>query len=120
MDEFVRGDYSDAVKSFQRVLKVDPAADRSRALAIAGYLEIGETNMAVELAKGFKSPTGRWAQWAAAKAELETGSVSNSTVECARLARENPTMWTTPKEGVQLWRKMDVRLFRQLISKAKP
>jgi tetratricopeptide (TPR) repeat protein len=69
-NEANNGRYSEAAMSFQQVLKLDPSADMSRALAIGSYLEIGETNKAAELAKGFKEPTARWAQWASAKREL--------------------------------------------------
>jgi hypothetical protein len=112
----VIGGYSEAAGSFRDVLKIDPAADMSRAFAIGSLLQIGQTNKAVELAKGFKSPTGRWAQWAAAKAELETGNVSNATVQFGKLTRDNPTILMIPQEGNDLFKKIDWKLFREVTS----
>jgi hypothetical protein len=114
---FLASSYSAAAVSFQKVLKVDPFADMSRAFAIGSLLEIGETNQALELSKGFKLATGRWAQWSAAKAELETGSVSNATVQFATLAAKNPTMMILPVEGSAVFRKLDWGLFHQVASK---
>jgi len=114
--EFSKGRYADAAKSFQLVLKLDPSADLSRAVAISSYCELGETNQALELAKGFKDPTARWAQWASAITDLHTGNTSNATVRLADLTRKCPTMFILPKKGAFLWRKIDWQLFDSLTS----
>jgi len=118
--EFMSGKFADAARSFQEVLKVDPNADLSRALAIGSLVELGETNKAFDMAKGFNAPTGRWARWAEAKAELETGSVSNATVHFANLVRENPFLLLVPKEGLWFWRKIDWQSFHKLTSTRQP
>ena len=120
LDRLVGGRYSEAADSFQRVLKLDPSADVSRALAIASCLEIGETNQASELAKRFKEPTARWAEWASAMTDLHTGNISNATVQFADLTRKNPTMIVLPQEGLSFWSKIDWQLFHKLTSTEKP
>ena len=120
LDEWGKGNVSEAGKCFEEILKLDPSADMSRALEISLRLKMGETNKAVELAKGFKSPTARWAQWASSCIELETGSVSNATVQFADFTRKNPTMGSFfPKEENAYWSKMDWQLFHKLISGEK-
>src|ERR1039458_563635 len=115
-----KADLPEAAKSFEQVLKLDTGADMSRALAIGSFVGMGNTNKAAELLKGFQSATGRWAQWAAAKVELQTGNVSNATVSFATLTRENPTMLVLPREGDFLWRKIDWELFRKSMEIKKP
>jgi hypothetical protein len=117
---FFVGQYQEASKSFELVLQLDPAADESRALAIGCDWEIGETNKAITLAKGFKNPDARWAKWAAAKAELESGNVSNATVQFAFLAKNIPAMFFLPKQESQFWRKTDWDLFNKLVKTEKP
>ena len=119
-DHINRAQYAESAISFQEVLKLDPAADMSRALAIASYLEIGETNRALELAKGFKDGLARWAQWTGAMTDLHTGSVSNATVRFADLTRMNPTMTVLPKEDIVFWRRIDWQLFHTRLSSEKP
>src|SRR5439155_19319230 len=116
VDRLNRDLYSEAAKSFEQVLKIDPSADMTRALAIGCCLELGETNETSELAKGFKEPTARWAQWASAKTELHTGSVSNATVRFAELRKKDQTMNVLPREGKLFWRKIDWKLFDELTS----
>jgi hypothetical protein len=118
--EFSMVHYSEAAKSFTEVLRLDPTADMSRAYAIACYLEIGETNKAINLAKEFKNPSTRWAQWASAKAELEAGNISNATVHLAAISTNFPTMDTLPKQGYDVWRKVDWQLFNKLTTTTKP
>lgn len=114
------GRHTEAFESFQKVLKLDPSADRSRAFAIASSLQIGNTNSALELLKGFKQSDARWAQWATALLELETGSVSNATVRFADLAKKQPTMIPLPQQKTGGWNKIDWPLFNKLISSDKP
>jgi hypothetical protein len=113
--EFSMVHYSEAAKSFTKVLQIDPTADMSRAFAIACYWETGETNKAVMLAKEFQNPSGRWAKWALAKAELETGNISNATVHLAAISTNFPTMLNAlPKQGYDVWKKVDWQLFNKL------
>jgi len=119
-DALSKGSFREGAKSFQHVLNLDPSADVSRALAITCYLETGDTNKSAELSKGFKPPTARWAQWASAMADLETGSVSNATVKFANLTKSNPMMIILPHEGDSFWRRLDWPLFYKLTSAEKP
>jgi hypothetical protein len=118
--EFSMVHYSEAAKSFAHILQIDPTADMSRAYAIACYWETGETNMAINLAKEFKDPSTRWAQWAAAKAELETGNISNATVHLAAISTNFPTMDDLPKQGYDVWKKINWQLFNKLTTTTKP
>lgn len=113
LNQLNAGHLADAAKSFEQVLKVDPTADMSRALLISCLAGTGQTNRAAERAKEFQLPTGRWAKWAAARTQLETGSVSNATIQFATLAKENPVMACLPIEGQAFWSKVDWQLFRK-------
>ena len=117
--ELNRGNFTDAAKLFQQVLKLDPSADKSRAFAIDSFIELGETNKAAELAKHFKDPAGRWKRWANAMTELNTGSVSNATVQFVNLTKNDPSMKPLPVEGPFGWRKIDWQLFHKLTSTEK-
>ena len=120
LDDAMHGNYLSAAKRLEEVVKLDPGADMSRAVAIVSWLEIGETNKAAVFAKAFNLPTARWAKWAKAKLELETGNVTNATVQFVDLTKENPTMEPyLPTEGVRFWRKMDWPLFHKLLSSEK-
>ena len=119
-DGFGMGRFAGAAGALRKVLTFDPSADMSRALAITSYFEQGETNQALELAKGFKNPTGRWAELAGAITELHTGNVSNATVRLVDFTRKNPTMKLLPKEGLTLWKKIDWQLFHKLAPSEKP
>ncbi|MSU57356.1 MAG: hypothetical protein EXS35_04100 [Pedosphaera sp.] len=101
-------------KSFDKVLRLDPAAGVSRAFCIACCLESGETNKAMALAKEFQDASTRWAQWAAAKTELEIGDVSNATVRLAFITTNFPTMGNRPQPGFDIWKKVDWQLFDRL------
>ena len=121
LNNFAGGDYSQAFQAFQKVLELDPLADQSRALAIACSFETGETNKVAELAKGFKQPEARWAQWATAFVELHNGSVSNATVRFAELTKKQPSMVPfLPAENFSGWNKIDWQLFHKLTSSEKP
>ena len=112
---------SEAAKSFEEVLKLDPAADMSRAFAITCYWETGETNKALTLAKEFKDTSGRWVRLASAKAELETGNVTNATLQLANLYTNYPTMLAKRfiQEGFPVWRKVNWELFKQSTGQTK-
>jgi hypothetical protein len=116
LNDIAVGNYSHGFQSFQKVLEIDTLADKSRALAILCGSEIGDTNKVEELTKGFKQPDARWAQWAAAIAELQNGSVSNATVRFAALKKKQPTMIFLPDKQIPFWRNIDWQLFHKLIS----
>lgn len=117
--EFLTSRYPEALESFQKVLKIDPSADQSRAFAIACNIEIGKTNTATELSKDFKQPEARWALWGKALVELHMGSVSNATVQFANLTKKQPTMIPLPNEDASAWKKIDWTLFHKLVSSEK-
>ena len=118
--KFATGRHIEALESFRNVLALDPLADQSRAFAIACSLKTGNTNSAMNLLKGFKQPDARWAQWASAFVELETGSVSNATVRFADLKKKQPMMIPLPTQEANGWNKIDWALFNRLISSDKP
>ena len=120
LQEFSSVNYPRAAEAFERVLKLDSGADMSRALAIACYWETGQTNRAAMLAKEFKTPSARWAQWASAKAELEAGNVSNATVHFFSITTNFPTLERLPVQGYDTYRKIDWQLFNKLKAPEKP
>jgi hypothetical protein len=100
---------------------IDPSADQSRALAILCGYQIGETNKATELMKNFKQPDARWAQWASAWIELQTGSVSNATVRFVELTKKQPTVTIfLPNESLNGWGKIDWQIFHKLMASGNP
>jgi hypothetical protein len=111
--------YSNAAKSFNTVLQLDPSADMSRGLAVCSLLEIGQSNNAVELVKGFKDPTSRWSKWTGAMIELHIGNNSNATVQFTEIATANPAMLYLPIEGAPVWKRIDWNLFHKLTSAEK-
>ena len=111
---FSSANYAKAAEAFEQVLKLDSGADMSRAHAIACCWETGQTNRAAILAKEFRSPSARWAQWANAKAELETGNVSNATVHFFSLTTNSPSMAALPNQGSHVFRNIDWELFNKL------
>jgi tetratricopeptide (TPR) repeat protein len=120
-DQFSQTHYSSAANFFEQVLKIDPTADMSRALATGCYWEIGDTNKAILLAKDFKNSSGRWAQWAAIKAEMETGKITNATLQLVNLYTNYPTMLGRDLiiNKFPIWRKTDWQLFNQNVGQNK-
>lgn len=114
MEEFSSGRYQQAVDSFCKVLEIDSTADISRAHAIACCWEAGQTNRALQLSKEFKNPSARWAQWANAKGDLDSGNVSNATVRFYSITTNFPSMPRLPDRTSHIFRKIDWKLFDQL------
>jgi hypothetical protein len=114
LHEFGSVHYQQAADAFGQVIQIDPMADMSRAYAIASLWESGDTNRAIILAKDFKNPSGRWAQWASAKAELESGNISNATVHFYSIMTNFPTMEQMPSRNFNVYRKIDWVLFDKL------
>ena len=77
--DFASARYREAAIAFEDIMRLDPGADKSRATAVASYLELGDTNRAAALLADFKYPNVRWAQWARAMMDLGTGNISNGT-----------------------------------------
>jgi hypothetical protein len=107
------GKYPDALSAFTQVLHVDTNADMSRAFAAACALELGQTNDASSLKSSFIDPSGRWAQWADAQAELTTGNVSTATIKFVNLATNYPTFFPAAFQQTlpNLLRKVDMKVF---------
>jgi len=120
LHEFSSVHYAQAAESFEQVLKLDSGADMSRAYAIACYWETGQTNRAAMLAKEFKNPSARWAQWAAAKAELEAGNTSNATVRFFAITTNFPSLGQLPDQRFNVYRNIDWQLFSRLKAAQKP
>jgi gas vesicle protein len=120
MEEFGMSHYREAADAVARVLQVDSAADMSRAFAIVCNWELGETNKARALANGFKVADGRWAKWAAVKAELCSGNISNAIVRLAFIATNFPTFFYPPSRAWPALRAIDWELFDRLTNSVKP
>ena len=115
MQDFMSVNYVGAGEAFGRVLNLDQDADRVRAWLIVCNWEAGDTNKALVLAKSFKNADSRWQKFAAAKAELASGNVSNATSQLVSLLTNYPTMsGTFLGEGSHLWRNVDWPLFHRL------
>jgi hypothetical protein len=73
-------------------------------------------------AKQFNNPSGRWAQWAAVKSELETGNITNATLQLVNVYTNYPTMLARGfvREGFPIWRKVDWQLFNEKTAQANP
>ncbi len=113
--QFAAVHYPEAAKFFEQVVGLDPAADMSRAYAIACYWETRDTNRAVSLSKQFKDPSARWAQWADAKAEIETGDTNKATLKLVNLTTNYPDLWTEGfiSAGSHVWRNANWQLFKE-------
>lgn len=108
--------YDLALPEFETVLSGDSCADKSRALAIACALELGDTNKAENLRSAYTDKAGRWRKWANCRFVLSTGSVDAATRQFAELSREFPTFsdaaWIRP--GQHVLRLIDWTLFNDL------
>ena len=117
---FSGGRYAEALGHFQEVLRVDPTADRTRALAVACAWEVGNTNTARALLAGFAIREGRWEQWAEAKSELATGSVERATLKFVEIATNYPTFHNSSYLDGRwdVLRQVDWKLFEERRSSA--
>ncbi len=79
--------YVEALKSFENVLVVDPAADKCRAFGVACAIEAGDRKKADQLTGEFVEKGGRWEAWAKAKVLLSDGKVEQATRELAGLRK---------------------------------
>jgi hypothetical protein len=109
--------YREALGNLTEVLKVDPGADRSRAMAIACALEVGDTNKVQALRSGFVQNGGRWDRWVQCRMVLETGTVHAATEAFADLAKAYPTFkdsaWIS--KGKHVLRKVDWTAYEEMM-----
>ncbi len=110
--------YHEALNEFNKVLLVDPAADRSRALAVACALEIGDIETAQNLNVDYAQDGGRWQRWADSKMLLTTGKVDQATQVFATLAKDFPTFSDSAwiQRGNHVLRQLDWNLFDKEMS----
>jgi hypothetical protein len=109
--------YEEALTNFESVLALDPAADRSRALAIGCAVEIGNIPKAQKLSTDFTIKDGRWEHWAQGKMMLATNGIRQGTEEFVSLTKKYPTFaenaWIV--EGTHILRQVDWTLYRKLM-----
>lgn len=91
VEAFGRANYPESSAWFDSVLQIDPSADKSRALAIASYCEMGELDRAKDLAKLFAEGSGRWKAWADAKLQLAEHQPTAATDALIEMLRGFPT-----------------------------
>lgn len=115
MDHFASLRYKEAVADFESIIVSDPYADKSRALAIASAIEVGDTNKAVALSSAWKYPDGRWARWTKAKMNLSTGEVAQATEQLATIAADFKTFSDIAymQPGNHVLRKVNWDLYRR-------
>lgn len=109
--------YKDALREFGVIVASDGYADKSRALALACAIEIGDTNGVAVFSTGWKYPEGRWARWAKARLNISTGDVAQVTKQFAELAAECRTFpdAAVMNPGNPLLRQVDWSLYSQTL-----
>jgi hypothetical protein len=114
--------YGEALQEFEAVLSIDPAADKSRALAVACAIELGDLAKAQNLNVGYSQKEGRWELWAKCKMLLSTDTVERATKEFATLAKKFPTFtdqaWI--QKGNHVLRKLDWSQYYELMKSSDP
>jgi hypothetical protein len=109
--------YNIALTNFESVLVIDRAADKSRALAVACAIEIGDMVKAQQLNTNYALKGERWEQWANGKMMLATNAIQQGTEKFASLAKKYPTFpvgaWIG--EGNHVLRKIDWALYSKLM-----
>lgn len=101
--------YSDALIPLEAIISLDDYADKSRALAIACALEIGDTERASTLGAAWKHPDGRWARWSKAITTLHGDDREEAAKQFAELAAEFRTFPPRSflRQGNHLFRRLD-------------
>ena len=98
-------------------MTVDPAADKSRALAVACAVETGNMTRAQELNTNYAIKDGRWEQWAQAKMMLATNAIQQATEKFVSLTKKYPTFpqlaWIA--QGDHILRQVDWTLYLKLM-----
>src|SRR6266850_4002903 len=121
IDFFEHVNYLDALESFKKVLEVDSDADKSRALAVACAVEIGNIELAKNMFESFKAKDSRWAKWGQTKITLVTEGAERATKMLAGLSREYRTFpvraFIHPR--VHVWRQIDWSLYDRLVKEEK-
>jgi hypothetical protein len=114
---FRAGKYDIALTNFESVLVIDRVADKSRALAMACAIEIGDMAKAQQLDTNYALKGERWEQWANGKMMLATNAIQQGTEKIASLAKKYPTFpagaWIG--EGNHVFRQIDWALYSKLM-----
>jgi hypothetical protein len=111
-----RIDYKTALTNFLSVLRVDPKADQSRALAVVCYAETGELSRANNLHTNYARPNGRWPRLAEIKLTLSSGKTAEATTNLAKFFKEGRSSYGNLKidEAAYVLRAIDWSKFREL------
>lgn len=106
-----------ALTNFESVLVIDRAADKSRALAMACAIEIGNMVKAQQLNTDYELKGERWEQWANGKMMLATNAIQQGTEKFASLAKKYPTFPTRAwiEKGNHVLRQIDWALYSKLM-----
>lgn len=86
-------DFTNALRSFERVISIDPGADQSRAFAVASAAESLDLKKASNLMTGFVLTDHRLERWAKAKLLLASGDATAAVKELTETL-EFPIMWS--------------------------
>jgi tetratricopeptide (TPR) repeat protein len=109
--------YQEALTNFEAVLAIDPAADKSRALAVGCAIEVGDLTKAKQLNVNYAAQGGRWQRWANAKMMLGTNGIQQATEEFVSIAKQYPTFpdsaWIDPRSSIL--RQIDWPLYSKLM-----
>ena len=110
--------YEQALSNFVQVIAVDSTADKSRALAIASAVEIGDLYLATQLMQQFTDPNSPWSRWAGVKAQLVTGDVDSASTMLGTLYTNHPSLrkdaWI--RQGNHLYRSVNWQLFNAQVT----
>lgn len=111
------GRYQEGLTNFEFVLKIDPKADESRALAVVCAIETWNIPKAEQLNTNYAIGDGRWEEWAQGKMMLATNSIQQGTEKLASLAKKYPTFKVVEsiREGNPTYRNMDWALYSKLM-----
>ena len=109
--------YDEALTNFESVLAVDPTADKSRALAVACAIEVGNLETAQKLNTNYAIADGRWEQWAQGKMMLATNAIELGTEKFVSLTKKYPTLADSGfiAQGNHILRQIDWALYSRLM-----
>jgi hypothetical protein len=109
--------YDEALTNFEFVLTIDSTADKSRALAVACAVEIGNLVRAQQLNTNYALEDGRWKQWAQGKMMLATNAIEQATETFVSLSKRYPTFPGTSliAPGNNLLRQINWEMYSKLM-----
>jgi hypothetical protein len=118
---FESGNYSDALKQFQKVIDFDNDSEKSKALAVACAIETGNKDLANQFISSFIYGDSRWQLWGRAKIALITEGALAATEKLADLSRKFPSF---PERAyihrkAHIWRQIDWTLYDSLVRDEK-